>query len=94
MVKMTDISFISHNPEPLKGSKSVRDECKQNCLPKSVIEFTYLSITIRIGVRLLPPIAAPTNTTTRKIISCLLQPFALQLVTETDETFDDMDEMH
>ena len=58
------------------------------------VEFTYLRITIRIGVRLLPPIAAPTNTTTRKIMSCLLQPFGLQLVTETDETFDDMDEMH
>ena len=34
MVKMTDISFISHTPEPLKGSKSVGDECrpKQNLL--------------------------------------------------------------
>ena len=27
MMKMTDISFISHTPEPLKGSKSARDEC-------------------------------------------------------------------
>ena len=26
---MTDILFISQTPEPLKGSKSARDECKQ-----------------------------------------------------------------
>ena len=34
MMKMTDTSFISHTPEPLKGSKSARDECKQNFLFK------------------------------------------------------------
>ena len=34
MMKMTDISFISHTPEPIKESKSVRDECKQNLLFK------------------------------------------------------------
>ena len=31
MVKLTDISFISHTPEPLKGPKSVRDECYKIC---------------------------------------------------------------
>ena len=34
MMKMTDISLIPHTPEPIKGSKSVRDECKQNLLFK------------------------------------------------------------
>ena len=34
MMEMTDISFISHTPEPLKGSKSARDDRKQNLLLK------------------------------------------------------------
>ena len=34
MMKMADISFISHTPEPPKESKSAKDECKQNLLFK------------------------------------------------------------
>ena len=31
-IKMTDTTFISHITGPKKGSKSARDECKQNLL--------------------------------------------------------------
>ena len=34
---MTDILFISQTPEPLKGSKSARDECKQTLLFRHIL---------------------------------------------------------